>query len=107
MKKQVEYICFIRWVIYNLALDSAAVVCPLKQTLKIFHLSFDDLLSNNFWPIFFMVMFCCPENISVFILKCQYNNQEWSVFSRFALLCARFLLFIALLTWLFSQGGDV
>ena len=39
------------------------------------------------------------------LLRCLYDLHESSVFNRFALLCARFLLRITLLTWLFSKGG--
>ena len=52
-----------------------------------------------------MLVLCCPDSLDGLLLRCLYNLHESSVFSHFALLCARFLLFIALLTWLFSQGG--
>ena len=78
-----------------------------RHISKNFHLSFIEiLLSNNLLAKF--VLCSCFAILIVLMdsfLRCLYNLHESSVFKRFALLCARFLLQIALLTWLFSQGG--
>ena len=78
-----------------------------RQILKNFHQSFVEiLLSNNLLATF--VLCSCFAILIVLMdsfLRCLYNLHDSSVFTRFALLCARFLLRITLLTWLFSQGG--
>ena len=78
-----------------------------KQILKKIHQSFVEILLSNNLLAKFVLCSCFAVLIALMdsFLRCLYNLHESSVFNRFAHLCARFLLLIALLTWLFSQGG--
>ena len=65
-----------------------------KQIVKNFHQSFVEIVLSNYLLAKFVLCSCFAVLIALMdsCLRCLYNLHESSVFNRFALLCARFLL---------------